>query len=118
MIFDLIQIRRGYITYILIIQNSYLEGSCVVVKDLLNKKKKKKKLKHVDSLHSTDVENSLYNGHVQNITIVGHYQIYVHELVISLSRKQYAFPRMGLIQYGFKAIHHSLKIKDQYCTGQ
>ena len=91
------------VTYI--IQNSYLEGSCVIVKNLLKIGNKylnitltgvrinkslcplALKLEHVDSFHSTAIEHSIYNGHVKKIINVEHYQIYVHNLVISLSRK-------------------------------
>ena len=90
------------VTYI--IQNNYLEGSCVVVKDLLKRGNKylniiltgvtinksqcpvALKLEHIDSFYSKPVEGSMYNGHVKKITNVEHCQIYIQDLAISLSR--------------------------------
>ena len=92
-----------------IIQNSYLEGGCVVVKDLLKQSLGNKylninlteitinkslcpvalKLEHINSFFKKAVEHGIYNRLVDlfQTTFVKHYQIYVQDLTISLSRK-------------------------------
>lgn len=88
----------------IIIENSYIEGSCVIIKDLRREGNKylninltgirinkslcpvALKLEYINSFYSRAVEHGIYNGHVKKTDYVEHYQIYIQGLAISSSR--------------------------------